>query len=187
MATTHKHIAYNAFPTTTDTGSSMASILAGKLLRARNESLNESLSDFEGSSNKLELVKNIEGIDFINDSRSTNVNAVWFALESMTKPTTWIMSIDNRENLSDELLEIVEEKVKHIVMLGVYNSDIYNFFVQTGIAVDVYMNMEEAVRAAYYNAAPGDAVLFAPGTTSFGMYRTYRERGEKFKEAVAQL
>ncbi len=183
---THKHIGYNAFPNT-DNRSSMAAALAGKLLRARNESLNECLSDFEGSSNKLELVKTIEGIDFINDSRSTNINAVWFALESMTKPTTWIMSIDNPENITNELVEIIEEKVKHIVILGVYNSDIYNFFVEKGMDVDVYMNMEEAVRAAYYAAAAGDAVLFAPGTTSFSMYRTYRERGEKFKEAVAQL
>ncbi len=103
---THKNIGYNAFPTT-DNRSSMAAALAGKLLNARNESLNESLSDFEGSANKLELVKNIEGIDFINDSRSTNVNAVWFALESMTKPTTWIMSIEDRDSISDDLLDII--------------------------------------------------------------------------------
>lgn len=182
----HKNIGYNVFPTT-DNRSSMAAALAGKLINARNESLNESMSDFEGSSNKLELVKTIEGIDFINDSRSTNINAVWFALESMTKPTTWIMSIDDRDNISDELVEVVKDKVKHIVILGVYNPEIFDFFVEMGKDVDFTMNMEEAVRTAYYAAAAGDVILFAPGTISFGMYRTYRERGEKFKEAVAQL
>ena len=183
---THKNISYNAFPTT-DNRSSMAAALAGKLLNARNESLNDSMSDFEGSANKLELVKSIEGIDFINDSRSTNINAVWFALESMTKPTTWIMSIENSDSISDELLDIIRDKVKHIVIMGVYKPEIFDFFAEQNIAVDFSMNMEDAVRTAYYAAAAGDAILFAPGTTSFGMYRTYRERGDKFKEAVAQL
>ena len=183
---TNKHIGYNAFPTT-DNRSSMAAAVAGRLLHARNESLNESLSDFEGSANNLELVKSIEGIDFINDSRSTNVNAVWFALESMTKPTTWIMSIENRKSITDSLVDIINEKVKHIIILGVYNPEIYDFLASLDKEVDFSMNMEEAVRTAYYASAAGDAILFAPGTTSFGMYRTYRERGEKFKEAVAQL
>lgn len=182
----NKNISYNTFPTT-EHRTSMAAALAGKLLNARNESLNESMSDFEGSANHLELVKTINGIDFINDSRSTNVNAVWFALESMTKPTTWIMSIENRESITDELIDIVNEKVKHIVILGVYNHEVYDFFASLGKDVDFTMNMEDAVRTAYYACANGNAILFAPGTTSFGMYRTYRERGEKFKEAVAQL
>ncbi|MCQ2270300.1 MAG: hypothetical protein MJZ52_03615 [Bacteroidales bacterium] len=182
----NKNIGYNNFPTT-DNRTSMAAALAGKLLHARNESLNESMSDFEGSANHLELVKTINDIDFINDSRSTNVNAVWFALESMTKPTTWIMSIDNREVITDELIDIVNEKVKHIIILGVYNPEIYDFFADLGKEVDFSMNMEDAVRTSFYASAGGDAVLFAPGTTSFGMYRTYRERGDKFKEAVAQL
>ena len=183
---THKNIGYNAFPIT-DNRSSMAAALAGKLLNARNESLNESMSDFEGSSNKLEFVKGIEGIDFINDSRSTNINAVWFALESMTKTTTWIMSIENRESFSDDLLDIIRQQVKNIVMLGVDNPELMELFSSMGINVEFSMYMEDAVRAAYYTSTAGDAVLFAPGTTSFGMYRTYRERGDKFKEAVAQL
>ena len=183
---TNKNIGYNVFPTT-DNRSSMAAAVAGKLIHARNESLNESMSDFEGSANNLELVKTIEGRDFINDSRSTNANAVWFALESMTKPTTWIMSIEDRENISDSLVDIINEKVKHIVIMGVYKPEIFDFFAEQNIAVDFTMNMEDAVRTAYYAAAAGDAILFAPGTTSFGMYRTYRERGDKFKEAVAQL
>lgn len=183
---TNKNIGYNVFPTT-DNRNSMAAAVAGRLLHARNQSLNESLSDFEGSANNLELVKTIEGRDFINDSRSTNANAVWFALESMTKPTTWIMSIEDRENISDSLVDIINEKVKHIIILGVYNPEIMEFLSGLGKQVDCCMNMEDAVRTAYYTSDSGDAILFAPGTISFGMYRTYRERGDKFKDAVAQL
>lgn len=183
---TNKNIGYNVFPTT-DNRSSMAAAVAGRLIHARNESLNESMSDFEGSANNLELVKTIEGIDFINDSRSTNANAVWFALESMTKPTTWIMSIDKRENLTEDLIDIVNEKVKHIIIVDVYNTEVYDLVSGMDKMVDVCDNLEDAVRTAYYASAAGDAILFAPGTTSFGMYHTYRERGEKFKDAVAQL
>ncbi len=182
----NKNMGYNIFPST-DNHTSMAAALAGKLLKARNESLNESMSDFEGSANHLEKVKSIEGIEFINDSRSTSVNAAWFALESMSKPTTWIMSINDREAISDELIEIIKEKVHHVIVLGVFNPEISELMEDLGKTVDFSANLEEAVRAAFYASAFGDAVLFAPGTTSFGMYRTYRERGEKFKEAVAQL
>lgn len=182
----HKNINYNVFPTT-DNRTDMASALAGKLISARNESLNESLSDFEGSANNLELVKTINGIDFINDSRSTNANAVWFALESMSKPTTWIMSINNVEDIDDALVEIINERVKQIIILGVYNSDVFDFLAGLNKQVDFSMDMEDAVRTAFYACEAGDVVLFAPGTVSFGVYRTYRERGDKFKDAVAQL
>lgn len=182
----NKHIGYNVIPTTDDR-TTMVGALAGKLINARNQSLNESMSDFEGSANNLELVKNINGIDFINDSRSTNVNAVWFALESMTKPTTWIMSIDKVENISESLIDTILEKVKHIIILGVYNPDVFDYLAEMGFQVDFSMDMEDAVRTAFYSCNPGDVVLFAPGTVSFGVYRTYRERGDKFKDAVAQL
>lgn len=182
----HKNITYNAFPLT-DNRTDMASALAGKLINARNESLNESLSDFEGSANNLELVKTINGIDFINDSRSTNANAVWFALESMSKPATWIMSMNDVHDIDDALVEIIAEKVKQIIILGVYNSDIFEFLANMNKQVDFSMDMEDAVRTAFYASEPGDVVLFAPGTVSFGVYKTYRERGDKFKDAVAQL
>lgn len=182
----NKNIGYNIFPST-DNHTSMAAALAGKLLKARNESLNESMSDFEGSANHLEKVKTINGIEFINDSRSTSVNAAWFALESMTKSTTWIMSINERESISETLIDIIMEKVKRVIILGVFNPEIYELMEDLGKPVDFSANLEEAVRTAFYASNSGDAVLFAPGTTSFGMYRTYRERGEKFVEAVAQL
>ena len=165
----------------------MAATLAETLIQARNESLRESLSDFENSEHKLEFVKTIGGIDFINDSRSTNINSVWFALESMTKPTTWIMNIAQLESITVDLLDIINEKVKLIVIQGVYNSAIYDFFSGLHKKVVFSMNLEDAVRSAYYSSQPGNAILFSPGTVSAGAYRTYRERGEKFKDAVAQL
>lgn len=165
----------------------MAATLAERLISTRNANLNESLSDFEGSAHKLELVKTIEGVDFINDSRSTNVNSVWFALESMTKPITWIMNIDKLEDISEDLLEVVNQKVNRIIIQGVYNLEIFDFFTGLNKEVQFSMNLEEAVRNAYYSCKQGDVVLFSPGNTSSGMYRTYRERGDKFKDAVAQL
>jgi len=165
----------------------MAATLAEKLIQARNEGLKEAMSDFENMEHKLEFVKTIEGIDFINDSRSTNINSVWFALESMTKSTTWIMNIAQLESITDDLLDIINEKVKTIVIQGVYNSAIYDFFNGLHKKVIFSMSLEDAVRSAFYSSSAGEVILFSPGTVSAGAYRTYRERGEKFKDAVAQL
>lgn len=165
----------------------MAATLNSKLINIRHENLAESLGDFENSSHKLEFVKAIDEIDFINDSRSTNSNAVWFALESMTKSTIWIMSINSMEDITGELLDLIHEKVKAIVILGVYNSAIADFF--KGLKIEIYssMNLEEATRSAFYAGDKGDVVLFSPGVVSGGMFKTYRERGDKFKESVYQL
>lgn len=166
---------------------SMMTALAGRLIEARNKSIQNILSDFEGSEHKLEYVKTINGIDFVNDSRSINSNAVWYALESMTKPTTWIMNINNQEDLTEALLDSIYNKVNSIVIQGVYNSKILDFF--SGLNKKVYfsMNLEDAVRTAFYSSEPGDVILFSPGISSVGIYPTYRERGNKFKDAVAQL
>lgn len=165
----------------------MAATLNSKLINIRRESLAESLGDFENSAHKLELVKSIDGIEFINDSRSTNPNSVWFALENMHKPTIWIMSINNLADISEEMLDLVNEKVKSIVIQGVYSTAIYDFF--SGLKKEVHfsMNLEEAVRTAFYSGTAGDVVLFSPGVVSSGMFRTYRERGDLFKNAVSQL
>lgn len=165
----------------------MAATLNSKLIKIRSESLAESLGDFENSAHKLESVKTIDGIEFINDSRSTNPNSVWFALESMHKPIIWIMSINNLEDISEELLELVNEKVKIIVIQGVYSTAVYDFFTALNKEVHFSMNLEEATRTAFYSGTSGDVVLFSPGVVSGGMFRTYRERGDQFKDAVAQL
>lgn len=165
----------------------MAASLSKRLINIRDQNLKESLSDFEGNEHRMERVKKINDILFINDSRATSTNAVWFALESMNNPTTWIMNISNIDVIDERLLESINEKVKTVVIQGVYNSEIIDFFTGLGKNVSFAMNLEDAVRAAFYSSEPGDTVLFSPGVASMGMYRTYRERGTRFKEAIAQL
>jgi len=164
-----------------------AATLSQNLIRLRSESLQESLSDFENSEHKLEFVKNIEGVDFINDSRATNANAVWFALENMTQPVTWITNMSSVDIITEDLQQLIREKVKIIVIQGVYNTAVEDFFKRMNKDVYMVMNLEDAVRTAFYSSSADETVLFSPGVGSTGMYRTYRERGEKFKEAVAQL
>jgi UDP-N-acetylmuramoylalanine--D-glutamate ligase len=164
-----------------------AATLSQNLIRLRSESLQETLSDFENSEHKLEYVKTIEGVDFINDSRATNANAVWFAMENMPQPITWITNMDSIELITDDLQQIIQEKVKIIVIQGVYNAALEDFFKKMNKDVYMVIDLEDAVRTAFYASSSDETILFSPGVVSAGMYRTYRERGEKFKEAVAQL
>jgi UDP-N-acetylmuramoylalanine--D-glutamate ligase len=164
-----------------------AATLSQNLINLRSESLQELLSDFENSEHKLEHVKIIEGVDFINDSRATNANAVWFAMESTPQPITWITNMNNAEQISGDLKEIIQEKVKIVVIQGVYDSALEDYFRRMNKDIYVVMSLEDAVRTAFYASSSDETVLFSPGVASAGMYRTYRERGEKFKEAVAQL
>jgi UDP-N-acetylmuramoylalanine--D-glutamate ligase len=164
-----------------------ATTLSQNLIRIRSASLQESLSDFENSAHKLEFVKNIEGVDFINDSRATNTNAVWYALESMAQPVTWITNMNDVEAIAGDLKQLIQEKVKIVVIQGVYNSALEDYFKKMNKDVYMVMNLEDAVRTAFYASSSEETILFSPGVVSAGMYRTYRERGEKFKEAVAQL
>jgi len=164
-----------------------AATLSQNLIQLRSESLQELLSDFENSEHKLELVKSIESVDFINDSRATNANAVWFAMSSIHQPITWITNINSVEALTDDLKQIIREKVKVIVFQGIYNTELKELFKKMSKEVYLSDDLEDAVRTAFYASSTNDAILFSPGVVSAGRYRTYRERGEKFKEAVAQL
>jgi len=164
-----------------------AATLSQNLIRLRSESLQESLSDFENSEHKLEFVKTIEGVVFINDSRATNANAVWFAMENMPQPITWITNMNSVELITEDLKQIIQEKVKIIVIQGVYNSALEDFFKSMNKDVYMVMSLEDSVRTAFYASSSDETILFSPGVVSAGMHRTYRERGERFKEAVAQL
>jgi len=164
-----------------------AATISQNLINLRNESLQELLSDFENTEHKLEFVKTIEGVDFVNDSRATNANAVWFAMESMHQPVIWITNMSNVEMIPEDLELLVRKKVKIIVIQGVYNTALEDFFKKMNKDVYSVMNLEDAVRTAFYAGSTGETVLFSPGVVSSGIYRTYRERGERFKEAVAQL
>ena len=164
-----------------------AATISENLINLRNESLQELLSDFENTEHKLEYVKTIEGVDFVNDSRATNTNAVWFAMETMNQPIIWITNMNRTELITEDLNQLIQEKVKIVVIQGVYNTVMENFFRSMNKEVYSVMDMEDAVRTAFYAGDNEGTVLFAPGVVSTGKYRTYRERGEKFKDAVAQL
>ena len=164
----------------------MVATLADRLIEIRKKNIAASMSDFEGSAHKLQKVKTVNGVDFIDDARSTNINAVWYSLSSMTKPTVLITNLDDVQKISDDLIEKVEEKVKCIVLQGVYNTDVFARFSELQVPVYGEMNMEDAVSQAYYLCERGYAVLFAPGMAgTVGI--SYREKGEQFQNAVAQL
>lgn len=177
---------YNMFQNENE-NNSMMTALANRLINIRSKGIQTILSDFDGSEHKLEFVKTIKGVDFINDSRSSNPNAVWYALETMTKPITWITNMEKTENITDSLINSINDKVKRIVIQGVYKNEIVDFFSNIHKENFFIMNLEDAVRTAFYASEDGDVVLFSPGIHCAGSYESYRERGCKFKDAVAQL
>lgn len=165
----------------------MAAVTVAELIKVRKNTIRESLSNFQGAEHRLEKVQKIEGVQYINDSKATNVNAAFFALESMTAPTIWIVGGVDKGNDYAELLPLVHEKVKAIICLGIDNSKIIESF---GNVVDMMVevdNMKDAVNTAKHLAEKGDAVLLAPACASFDLFKNYEDRGTQFKEAVRNL
>lgn len=165
----------------------MASGIAGKILELRKELIRDSFSDFQGIEHRLEKVLNVSGIEFINDSKATNINSTWYALESMEKPTIWIVGGVDKGNDYTELMEIVKSKVKAIVALGVDNSKIIEAFKGEIEVIEEAKNMHEAVYKAFKLGAKDDAVLLSPACASFDLFDNYEDRGHQFKEAVRNL
>ncbi len=165
---------------------SMAAGIAAKIYDIRKEDIRESLSGFEGVEHRLEYIMRVHGIHFINDSKATNVNSTWYALESMKNPTIWILGGVDKGNDYNALMDLVNEKVKAIIALGIDNSKIHKAFEGVKEIIDV-TSMEEAVRAAYYLGNDGDNVLLSPACASFDLFENYEDRGRKFKEAVRLL
>jgi UDP-N-acetylmuramoylalanine--D-glutamate ligase len=166
---------------------SLASGVAARLLEIRKETVRESLSDFVNVEHRLEFVAKVHGIEFINDSKATNVNSTWFALESMDKPTVWIVGGVDKGNDYSELTELVRERVKAIICLGVDNSKIIEAF--TGV-VDTIVEAKSAMEAVAYGyrlAKKDETVLLSPACASFDLFENYEERGNLFKEAVRGL
>ncbi len=177
LALQGKHNVYN----------SMASGVTARLMEIRNETIKQSLSDFQNIAHRLEYVASVHGITFINDSKATNINSAWYALEYMEKPTVWIVGGVDKGNDYDLLKPLVAEKVKAIVCLGQDNRHIHKAFdglvetiVDTGSA-------REAVATSYYLAEKGDAVLLSPACASFDLFEDYKDRGNQFKAAVSEL
>lgn len=177
LALQGKHNVYN----------SMAAGIASRLLNIRKEVIRESLSDFESLEHRLEPVLEIHGIEFINDSKATNVNATYYALESMKKDVVWIVGGVDKGNDYSQLIELVRDKVKAIVCLGKDNSKIHDEFEPLVEMVLDTNTMQEAVSTAYALGRKGDIVLLSPACASFDLFESYEDRGKQFKEHVRRL
>jgi UDP-N-acetylmuramoylalanine--D-glutamate ligase len=166
---------------------SMAAGIAAQLIEIRKETIKQSLSDFQNVSHRLEFVASVHGISFINDSKATNINATWYALEYVDKPTVWIVGGVDKGNDYETLKHLVKEKVKAIVCLGLDNANIHKAFEDV---VDVIVDTEsarEAVEASYRLGEKGDIVLLSPACASFDLFENYEDRGNQFKQAVNEL
>ena len=165
----------------------MAATSVAKLMKIRNATIRESLSNFQGVEHRLEKVLKIQNVQYINDSKATNVNATFFALDSMNTPTVWIVGGVDKGNDYNELMSLVREKVKAIICLGVDNRKIIDVF---GNVVDMMIevnNMEDAVKMAQRLSEKGDTVLLSPACASFDLFENYEDRGNQFKKAVKNL
>ncbi|MEN0057055.1 MAG: UDP-N-acetylmuramoyl-L-alanine--D-glutamate ligase, partial [Mucilaginibacter sp.] len=177
LALQGKHNIYN----------SMASGIVSKVLELRNESMRESMGNFKNIEHRLESVGKISGISFINDSKATNVNSTWYALESMTTDVVLILGGVDKGNDYSMLKQLVKQKVKAIVCLGKDNKRIHDAFEED---VDVIVNTgsaQEAVQVAFHLAEKGDTVLLSPACASFDLFKNYEDRGNQFKAAVREL
>lgn len=170
-----------------NTYNSMAAGIASMIFEIRNEQLRESLADFKGVEHRLERFLKVHGIEFINDSKATNVNSTWYALESVDKPIVWIAGGVDKGNDYSILKKLAKEKVKAIVCLGKDNRKLHDAF--EGVVKNMVDagSMDEAVKAAYYLARNGDTVLLSPACASFDLFENYEDRGIQFKQKVRNL
>ena len=170
-----------------NTKNAMAATMAAQLLKVRKESIKESLSTFEGAEHRLENVAKINEVYFINDSKATNVNATFYALECMDKSTVWIVGGVDKGNDYNDLLPLVREKVSSIVCLGIDNEKIKKTFQNVVDIIVETAGAEEAVKVSKKLANKGDVVLFSPACASFDLFDNYEDRGRQFKKAVRSL
>lgn len=177
LALQGKHNIYN----------SMASGIVAKVLELRNESIRESMGNFKNIEHRLEHAGRISGIDFINDSKATNINSTWYALESMTTDVVLILGGVDKGNDYDMLRDLVRSKVKAIVCLGKDNKRIHDAFEDEVEVIVNTFSAAEAVQIAYHLAQKGDTVLLSPACASFDLFRNYEDRGNQFKAAIKEL
>ena len=165
----------------------MAAASVANLLRIRKQTIRESLSNFQGVEHRLEKVLKIQNVQYINDSKATNVNSVFYALDSMTSPTIWIVGGVDKGNDYYELMALVNEKVKSIICIGIDNSKIIEAFANVVEVMVEVESMSDAVKTAQRLAEKGDTVLLSPACASFDLFKNYEDRGNQFKEAVRNL
>lgn len=164
----------------------MAACVAGATMDIRKNKIREAVQTAESLEHRMEFVATVRGVEFINDSKATNVNSTWFALESMNKPTILILGGIDKGNDYSLIKELVTEKVKAIVCLGVDNKKIHEAFDGDVKVVDT-MTADDAVFAAFHLATQGDVVLLSPACASFDLFKNYEDRGIQFKKAVRDL
>jgi len=172
-----KHNVYN----------SMAAAITGKIMNITNENIRKALTTFQGVEHRLEKVLSVGGVLYINDSKATNVNSTWYALESMKTPTILILGGTDKGNDYEPIADLVREKVKYIVCLGVDNKKIHDFFADKVNAIYDTLSAKECVEKCASLAQEGDTVLLSPCCASFDLFKNYEDRGRQFKEAVRNL
>ena len=178
LALTGQHNLYN----------SLAAGISANLAGITKDDIRKALSDFKGVEHRLEKVARVGGIDFINDSKATNVNSCWYALQSMTTKTVLILGGKDKGNDYTEIEDLVREKCSALVYLGLHNEKLHAFFDRLGLPVaDIQTGMKDAVEAAYKLAKKGETVLLSPCCASFDLFKSYEDRGDQFKEYVREL
>jgi UDP-N-acetylmuramoylalanine--D-glutamate ligase len=166
---------------------SLAAGIAAKLLDIKNEDIRQSLSDFKGVEHRLEKVARVRGVEYINDSKATNVNSTWYALQSMKTPTILILGGTDKGNDYREIEELVKNKCRALIFLGIDNAKLHAFFDGKVNQISDANSMKEAVLQAYRIAEKGDTVLLSPCCASFDLFQNYEDRGKQFKDCVRHL
>ena len=177
LALTGKHNLFN----------SMAAGISANIAGIRKECIREALMDFEGVEHRLEKVCRVRGVEYINDSKATNVNSCWYALQSMKTKTILILGGKDKGNDYSEIAELVKEKCSGLIYMGLHNEKLHDFFDGFGLPVADVQSMEDAVNAAYQMAKKGETVLLSPCCASFDLFKSYEDRGEQFKKCVRNL
>ena len=165
----------------------MAAGIVAQVLHVRDEVIRESLMDFKNVEHRMEPVLTIRGVKFVNDSKATNVNSVWYALESVTTPIVGIVGGKDKGNDYEVLTDLVRQKVRAIVCMGIDNAPIHKAFDHLNLPMVDTDSMDDAVRAAFDFAKTDDTVLLSPACASFDLFDNYEDRGNKFKLAVRNL
>ncbi len=166
---------------------SMAAAITGKVLNIENDVVRESLTTFQGVEHRLEKVLKVKNVLYINDSKATNVNSTWYALESMTTPVVWIAGGKDKGNDYEPLFELVKEKVRVMICLGADNRKLHECFKDKVGEIYDAASASEAVELAYKHSIPGETVLLSPACASFDLFKNFEDRGKQFKEAVSKL
>lgn len=166
---------------------SMAAGISANIAGIRKECIREALNDFKGVEHRLEKVARVKGVDYINDSKATNVNSCWYALQSMKTKTVLILGGKDKGNDYNEIADLIKEKCSGLIFLGLHNEKLHDFFGNFGLPIVDVQSMPDAVNAAYNMAKKGETVLLSPCCASFDLFKSYEDRGDQFKECVRNL